>query len=79
MFPSTTAAPSTYVPPAASMSGPERREAGALPALEVAERGGDLRPVAQRSDGQVVVEEVGDDPAHVGVDPDVLGRAAARG
>ena len=41
------------------------------------ERGGHLRPVAERADGLLLGEEVLDDARHLGIDPDELGRATS--
>ena len=73
MFPSTTAAPSTYVAAGHLDVRRERAEAGAAAAAQEAERGRHLRPVAERADRLLLGEEVLDDARHVRVDPDELG------
>ena len=77
MFPSTTAAPSTYSPPAISMSGasgpkPELRRPRRRPSAA-----GTWGPWQSVPTGFSSREEVPDDARDLRVDPDELGRAAA--
>ena len=78
MFPSTQSGASTTVAPAFSMSPCSGGNAAVLRPAQQPVDGRHLRAVADRADRQVLLEEVLRDPAHVGVEADVLGRAAAR-